>query len=386
MYIKQMLKFNILSILVGLALLFNLWDYYLIEKFNYGLSSLIYVIVGIYSLLIGVKIKSNYILLYMAFIFFMLFVSIFSEYIHISAYRVMLLTLWCGFCLIIYSAKDFLDFRVVLNITLPGAISFLLVTLLYGDYSHSRLSSNEMFNPSWIAYQSAILLFLLLLKPNNSAFVKVLYAIPILLMLILTQGRTALGSIVLSFILAYTIQSKKNLIIIPVIVFFLYIFVMINEFFILEFLSRFFEGYFNRYVNLFSSDPDVVTAGRITLWRESLSIYTHSENIMPIGINNTWPVYGFNSPHNIYIKLLNELGIVFVAAYLLILFYILFHLIKTKRHIKLIAFWIFFIISGIGNDVFFYKYFWYGIASFIVVYCLSLYKHNNEKKINNNIH
>ena len=385
MYIKQTLKFNILTILVGLALLFNLWDYYLIEKFNYGLSSLIYIIVIIFSLLIGIKIKTKLVLLYLAFITYMLFVSLFSEYISISVYRVALFTLWCGFCLIIYSSKDFLDFRVVLNIALYGSIFYLLPVLLYGDYSHARLSSNEIFNPSWIAYQSAILFFLLLLKTNISVFSRIIYSAPILLTIILTQGRTALGSIILSLILAYTIDNKKRMIIIPVIIFFIYVFIMTNETIILDFLSSFYEGYFNRFINLFSSDPDVVTAGRVTLWKESLSIYINSENIMPIGINQTWPVYGFNSPHNIYIKLLNELGIVFLAMYLLILFYILFYLIKTKKSITLKSFWIFFIVSGIGNDVFFYKYFWYGIASFIVAYHLDSYNHNNEKTFNNNI-
>ena len=131
---------------------------------------------------------------------------------------------------------------------------------------------------------------------------------------------------------------------------------MTNELIVLDFLSSSFDGYFVRFMNLFSDDPDVVTAGRATLWRESLLIYMSSDSIMPIGINNTWPVYGVNSPHNIYIKLLNELGIGFVIAYLSILFYILFHLIQTKRPTVLIAFWIFFIISGVGNDVFFYKY------------------------------
>jgi hypothetical protein len=386
MYIKQTLKFNILTILVGLALLFNLWDYYLIEKFNYGLSSLIYIIVIIFSLLIGIKIKTKLVLLYLAFITYMLFVSLFSEYISISVYRVALFTLWCGFCLIIYSSKDFLDFRVVLNIALYGSIFYLLPVLLYGDYSHARLSSNEIFNPSWIAYQSAILFFLLLLKTNISVFSRIIYSAPILLTIILTQGRTALGSIILSLILAYTIDNKKRMIIIPVIIFFIYVFIMTNETIILDFLSSFYEGYFNRFINLFSSDPDVVTAGRVTLWKESLSIYINSENIMPIGINQTWPVYGFNSPHNIYIKLLNELGIVFLAMYLLILFYILFYLIKTKKSITLKSFWIFFIVSGIGNDVFFYKYFWYGMASFIVAYHLDSYNHNNEKKFNNNIY
>jgi hypothetical protein len=385
MYREQTLKFNILTILVGLALMFNLWDYYLIEKFNYGLSSLIYIIVIIFSLLIGVKLQINLVLLYMAFIIYMLFVSLFSEFISISAYRVTLFALWCGFCLIIYSSKGFLDFRVVLNIALYGSIFYLLIVLLYGDYSQNRLSSNEIFNPSWMAYQSAILFFLLLLKTNISVFSRIIYSVPILLTIVLTQGRTALGSIILSFILAYVFSSKKTMIIIPVILFFIYFFIFKNELIVLDFLSNFYEGYFYRFSDLFSSDSDVVTAGRVTLWKESLSIYINSENIMPIGINQTWPVYGFNSPHNIYIKLLNELGIVFLAMYLLILFYILFYLIKTKKSITLKSFWIFFIVSGIGNDVFFYKYFWYGIASFIVAYHLDSYNHNNEKTFNNNI-
>jgi len=386
MCIRQALKFNFLSILVGLALLFNLWDYYLIEKFNYGLSSLMYAVVILFSLLAGVKLQSNFILLYLAFIVYMLLVSIFSEYISTSAYRVILLSLWCAFCLIIYHARDSLDFRVVSNIALHGSIFFLVMILLYGDYSHYRLSPNEIFNPSWIAYQSALLLFLLLLKPDSGIFIKIIYAAPIVLTLILTQGRTALGSVVLSFIVAYALRSKKTLIAVPAAVFFLYIFIMINELIVLDFLSSFFDGYFVRFLNLFSDDPDVVTAGRATLWRESLLIYMSSDSIMPIGINNTWPVYGVNSPHNIYIKLLNELGIGFVIAYLSILFYILFHLIQTKRPTVLIAFWIFFIISGVGNDVFFYKYFWYGISLFIVAHFLDLYRHNNEKTTDDNIH
>jgi len=352
---------QLLTWLISLALVFNVSDPIIIPYTGIGLSSFVYILVIIYAMFIG-RIALNTINFYSFVLLYVLLITLFSvNGILISP--VFNLFLWSLFLLSVVALKDKFEPLIVLKIFVFISFFVVIYYLIFGDYQSSRLTPSEEFNPTWLAYQLVILIFATLSLKSIGLYYRFIALLTFVIALILTQGKTAFLGLVLSFLIVFFIRSRHKLVLILLWATLLSVLYFLLQENITE------SKYFKFYGNLFSGDLDIALSGRWGLWRESLFSYFKDYPLIPLGINSTMEALKIdNGAHNVFLTLTYELGILFTILYLFVfLYWVRYSYLKYKSVVPSTSL-LFLLISGIGNDVFYYKYFWLGL---VVAYLIS---------------
>ncbi len=268
-----------------------------------------------------------------------------------------------------------------------GVLSIGLYAYFTGDIKdmdRGRFTLTEGFNPTWFAAQIvwALILSIYLFVDSNKVikgFI-IVGAIALFYLLLLTGGRNALLSLVVGLILSLIFVYRRNMkkmlmyfLLIGVIAYLGYVIVVNN--FGVEFLTR-----ISDIKLLFTDQSDIATAGRTSIWGDYLDVIP---NYLLFGSGfRSSMVLMDETGHNIILTLVFELGIIGLFLYLIVMYLIIkpaFNLETTnKLSFMTLSFSLF--LLGLGNDTYYYKYWWTGIfIYFIILISLKSEEQNHEK-------
>jgi len=278
---------------------------------------------------------------------------------------------------------QYLIMAFLLGVFLVGVYSFQQV-----GFSMQRFSIAGGFNPSWYA---AFLLWGVIFADFLSKLFKrkhkIFFISTILFMLfllLLTQGRNSILALVASYIFVIIINfiiriftkiKKRSFVVnldpvrLKTLFSFFGVFTIIISFYILF-------NYLNLWDNiervfliteLIDGDPDRATAGRTIIWDNYLQLFDNNI-IFGEGVR-AHDALAYSSPHNNYITLLYNFGILGFLLWMIFLGKVFkLSLIMDKNRTFLFR-WFFFatLFLGIGNDILYYKYWWIGLTILILV-------------------
>lgn len=363
--------YSLLTFLVAASLIFNISDPIITQYTGVGVSSFLYMFVTIYALRLNASVNLNLVYFFISIFLYLVLITFFSLDTSVP-FRVLNLFIWALFLLSIGALKNNFNPLKALKIFVQCSFFVVVYFLISGDYSYYRLSYTEEFNPTWLAYQLVLLIFTVFFLKRYSIRLKLLISTPFIVALILTQGKTALLGMIVSYIGVFILRSKYKLIM----VLFLALLLPVIFFSLESYLTE--SEYFIWYGNLFSGSLDVILSGRLGIWEESLSAYYENFLFVPLGVLSTMDALNVsNGAHNVFLTLTYELGFYFTIAYVAFFIFLVLYSNKKHKSITPAALALFLFISGIGNDVVYYKYFWLGLT---VLYLLMI---SDEKNKNN---
>lgn len=269
--------------------------------------------------------------------------------------------------------------------------AYVFGTLFVGLYAYfqvdwsRRFTIAEGFNPTWYA---ALLVWALfgcsfLFFHTSSKRSRVLsfgIALVLLYFLMLTGGRNAIMALFVSlpialfsyvltprFLIGLRIKTNDWRLIKRFLAVMILILVVACGFIVITDNQRVVERYVVTIGSVFT-DPDVTTAGRLTIWENYLSL---PQTVLGVGVGSASAFYASHiggkgwTPHNVYLLLMTELGLLGLILWCTIHFL----LIKAAWRYKGSCFtllWmaVFFPLFGLGNDILYYRYYWIGIFLF----------------------
>jgi len=361
--------YSLLSFLVSASLILNISDPIITTYTGVGASSFLYILVCAYAVYLNASVNLKIIFIFISILFYLVLVTLYS--INTSApFRVLNLAIWALFLVSIAALKGYFDPLKALRLFVQCSFMLIIYFLIAGDYSHYRLSYTEEFNPTWLAYQLVLLIFTVYFLECYSTFHKLLISAPFIIGLILTQGKTALIGLILSYIGVLILRSSHKLITSIILAL-----LLLSLFFGLEaYLTE--SEYFVWYGNLFSGSLDVVLSGRLGIWEESITAYYENFLFVPLGVLSAMDALKIsNGAHNVFLTLTYELGFYFTIAYICFFLFLVLYSNKEYKSITPAALALFLFISGFSNDVVYYKYFWLGLA---VLYLLMISDERNQ--------
>lgn len=399
-------KKKIITILISLYVFFVPLDGITINWFeNYGtLSKMVsYMILLSFIILILSNKKFNLskdIILFIGIIFYGFITLLWSDFI--SIYEIILLIYLFMLLIIIHNflVWDYLDVRTIQKSYVIG--NLILVALSFSKinsnlYTGNRISISQNFNPN--IYAGFLSLACIVSLYIYFTEVKKRYAFLFILFfgfLILSQSRTAIISLIFSFgVSLFILIIKDNFIyrkkihhkLFKLVTFFVIIFIFITLLMIFLYLYGIDFSYFERFESLFSKNLDKMTAGRTTIWVNSLKMMNRKDYIIGKGFTSFRKEYKSSyvkdyPAHNIYIDVFFELGLiglVLIVSYFIKLYSFVFNK-KTNYYNKwfLLVLINYVFIFGFGNDGFEYKFYWLFLI-FIHLINYGYYLEGNKK-------
>jgi O-antigen ligase len=349
------------------------------------------IVILIYILLLLIKKYTLYIpkeLIYILFFIILLFMSVFDK---ISMMNFLGRVFPVIFYLIILNItiKTKINYKFILHSYIFGVLTLSLLSMIFpADGYGTRLTLSSDFSPIYLAYFSSLSIggLFILIKKETRILKKGIYylcLIIILLALLLTQTLNVFISIFIAFSIFIFLENKnkvkkilekkKILIrynkIIYSLIFILFLIIII--FLLLYFnidvllfnkLGRISNLIYNEWGNI-----DRVTSGRTIIWENAYKMigeFNVYNWIIGYGVDmfakQYQLIYGsLKPPHNSYILIFFELGIVGLLLFLLFLVSLFYRIIKKNRNIALFIL-IYLILAMFGNDIIYYHHFWIG--------------------------
>lgn len=293
----------------------------------------------------------------------------------------------------------------LLSLSVTSLFSLYQYFILKNIYFAGRLTVSEFYNPSWFAalLGLGVITAFIYIKIERKIIYRTFGIILIglfIIALMLTQGRTAIVALfgsclfyltrldyrthINKFLLHLKITKKFTL---TIIVFASSILVVIS---IYVYILNNYPHLVNiqRYLNLFSGDTAVATANRIPIWQNYFKILELSPNLIvghgiwtsPLLYISNYGIY--EPPHNGFISVLIELGLIGLLIYFFFYFSLLFKVNRGKkvnfRGAQVILIYAF--LLNFGNDMITYKYFW-----ILIVWTNLFIKFDTIENSNNNI-
>ncbi|MDE0582098.1 O-antigen ligase family protein [Planococcus sp. A6] len=295
-----------------------------------------------------------------------------------------------------------ISYKFLLWAYIAGTVSVGLFSISYFDVPSRRLTISEESNPTmyaaflvWAIVSSSVL------YKYETTKSKILLSISVIIMIILlmmTQGRNSILALMFSFVSAYIylfikerlgkrskarkvffLNRVKNLFLLVIITSTsLYFLVKLHLFERLDNIRKMSE--------VFSGNLNSVTSGRTVIWENYINILDASI-LVGNGIGGATfkyaEVYNIGlAPHNTYILLLVELGVVGLIIWIVFIAEMLKVALNNKKEkFALLSLILIFIFLGFGNDIIYYKYWWQGLLIFLIIYNLSKV---DEKDVNAN--
>lgn len=381
---------RITYVTISLYLFLLSWDGYLlvsdIVTFSPSFIPLaLMFIIFIFQLIKDKKIHINNKIIWIFFIYIYMLLSIiwsptndFNGFITLISYF--------GSYVIIYNLIKVYkyDKRILFSYFL-GVLSVGLWTYFTGNFKDlgtGRFTLVEGFNPTWFSAQIvwALIIFIFLLPKTNNLMKLIISVSSIFLiyLLLLTGGRnsllTVVASIMLSLIISYDKNFKKILIYGLGFVFISFIsYYYVNKLFGEEILNRIFDIKL-----IFTDQSDIATAGRTTIWSNYLK---ELPNYIIFGAGFYSSVDKMSiTAHQIFITMFFEFGIIGLIVFSIIMFQIIKPVFNKnkKNNLSLTTLSFALIFLGLGNDSFYYKYWWTGMFIYIILIEMI------ETNINNN--
>jgi hypothetical protein len=123
------------------------------------------------------------------------------------------------------------------------------------------------------------------------------------------------------------------------------------------------------------SDYNEVSNGRMSIW----STYINAILNLNVGIGlgaSFYDYLNYHAPHNSFLSLVYDMGIIKGTLFFCISFLALSSIAINSKRITLTALLIYLFISSLGNDSFFYKYYW-----FLILVYIFLAQHNKKSAV-----
>ena len=279
------------------------------------------------------------------------------------------------------------NYKLLINsysIALLFALAYSLfnIFILGNVFEHGRLSLSESYNPSWFAalLGLGVILSITNVSIANNTMRKLFWSLVILIflfVLIFTQGRNAMVALFLAGMITVIVLYTKD--------FFRFVFYLVLKkrlakvmaIFIGVLIITIFSVVYivNTYPELLSierlmrfqsGDIDSITSNRATIWTNYFKIFEFDHHaIFGHGLWSSAFIYEeyygiVKPPHNTFISVFFELGIVGLIIYLCFFIALGIHtfkqrgiLAKASQATFLYAFFL-----NFGNDMLTYKYFW----------------------------
>lgn len=193
------------------------------------------------------------------------------------------------------------------------------INRLYGTMAHPNMLAFYLLLPITLS----IFIFLNVKKTRLESYIYLAIAVFLSFILVYTYTRGAYVALILIFILIGLLKFRKFLLVAGVGLFFLYV------------VSLSFQERFN---TLFQSDPYGSISWRIGLYRDSISYIAESPIIgQGVGLaesiiaSNRDFRLGATQPHNDYIRLALDGGIIGMSIYIILVIVLLFELIRLYK-------------------------------------------------------
>jgi O-antigen ligase len=323
-----------------------------------------------YKLLLN---KELYILLIFTLMALMITV-VYSTNLILSAIELLPVLYYVIIAIYVYNNIDRIN---ITSLYYTYSISLILVCLVsyFGgvsasDSTYFRFSYNENYNPTWLAAHlvGSLILGAVVYSSKSIVNILVVYLISILTLffLLYTQSRTSIFALLISIglvlVFGFITDILRNklkrsyiyytviIVVVISIVSILYINIADN----LIYLTRTFD-------TLEEGDYDRASAGRSYIWSVYLNLIV--QEFKPVGFGLASIISNINTPHNNYLLLVYELGVV---PLLLWLYFHFSMLVKSQGVIEK-SIGLFFFIFSIGNDMITYKYYWLLVYIYIVI-------------------
>lgn len=250
------------------------------------------------------------------------------------------------------NTKFTLSEKSLLSKAIFGSVFLLLLfTVVFGEFYHSRLSINinGYIDPNYFCTGFVLIVAFLLwmIKSKTYRLISLICLLSLFTVVFLSGSRGSLLAISIEIICYILFLNRKNLIkIIPLIIAFLL--VAMAVFMILP------EELTNRF-NLLDSIKTDGGSGRLVIWKNMFAIYQDGSLLTKVfgyGRESSTALYkelvGINyTPHNVYIKILLELGIVGLVLVVICIISVLRQTIKNNNS------FLFAVLVGIGVGSFF---------------------------------
>ncbi|WP_147802805.1 O-antigen ligase family protein [Alkalicoccus halolimnae] len=393
---------RILTVLIGVYLFLIPWDGFFLLELNFPISPSF--------LFLGLSILIHFVLIcsdsspklkapkFLIPLFILLIYATFTLIwtTDINGGLIEVITIWSYFLTIIhiYTLINSRNIYVIylLWYYIFGALTIGIYSIIRNGLLIDRFTIIGGLNPSWYAAFLTWAIVACYVVYNKSKtpgkITAVLSAGTMIFILILTQGRTSILALSVSLIITIIIyfiteitvnrtinfkrlnsmHIKKLLITTSIISIIGWgISVVIVETGASERLNRIAE-----ISELVSGDRDDATAGRTIIWERYTDILASTAAVGG-GVNSSSDIYtkyyGIeNSPHNIYISILVEYGVLGLLLWgTLILLIMKSAFQNNEMKFPLIWFAFIFTFLGIGNDILYYKYWWIGLLIFVII-------------------
>lgn len=255
-------------------------------------------------------------------------------------------------------------------------------------------------NPTWYAaFLVWSIIGITIVYPRSKTSGKVLSIVGLIiliLLLLLTQGRNSIISLGASLLVSFIVYIKnvfplkksqisvmgRNILILVIVLlvvgFLLYGADLYERLPILQRTFLALEGDYNR-----------ATAGRTIIWANYIDILSLNIALVGGGVNSAELIYGDyfinrafapHSPHNVYLLIMVEYGLIGMILWLSFLFGLIkIALLYKNRSFSLV--WLAFVFPflGVGNDILYYKYCWIGLIIFMLLFLDCSKKFASEK-------
>lgn len=295
------------------------------------------------------------------------------------------LAFWVGYKEIRWSLVFVYLFYSLLLIILVG-----LFTMQDIDAGIARVNLNDRQSTLVFSDLSALLLTIsiLLLIHNNEVFTnkqrliqKGVYMLGIILALLgiaKAGSRGGLFSATFALLFIFSTLSRKQFLLLLLVVIFPLIFIGSNFFQIKEFAPLLYQRTLMTIQEGDMSGRDQLFEQGVSLIRDNPLLGNNSVLLFPDG--------SFTSYHNVYLDIFIELGVVFGVIYLLLISYLLFYVFRIRKKLSLVdlitcSIFIVFSVRGLtGIQLITDPN--YGIITFSV--CILVYKHRKLKRLYGN--
>lgn len=360
-------------LLVCMYLFFSVVDAWFILEKNvpFSISMLILPLIMVFSLKTFLQqIRIVDIHIFLLYFIFLVFLFMISNELALGAFSVLLV--YPLLCMVFYYLALSYNFKnVFFALAAAVAVVCFLVIINNISYLQGRLSLAVGYNPTFFAGMLVGVIYgALYFYQRYGLFSKVVVSLSLAVIgyaLVGTGARNALLALSLSFFAVLVLRlprlllgrkiNKSSLV-------FILMLLLVSVF--VFFMSGFFDTVsefqvdMDRFSRTLSSESsaDEATAGRATIWKEYITALNYGAMFYGLeGAPNA--VVSGRPSHNMYLTLAVESFFLVPIFLVLILCWLTVRVFKSTESYVLRAFPVFVIFFMVGNDVLYYKYFWY---------------------------
>ena len=314
-----------------------------------------------------------------------IFACFFAENIPDAILRVCLLAFYMFGAAVLLLLAKVPRFSHMILAALTLVVSLSLSLLISGEVAvvaSNRFSLGETYNPTWYAAMvCALALASACFFRQYGSIGKVVFlagALSAAYLVLATQGRSAListyfavlvGSVLSAFRFGNN-RAKTYAVLIVSITLVLGIIISFRRYELAYWMNSIEIIRLDRVALLLTGDRNQATAGRVDIWISYLE-YIGRSWFIPAGPNEAAIASGVGRPtENTYLAVIVDFGPIMLMLWLA--FHVrLVYVATTSRSASIVALALFPVFLSFGNDIIYYKYYWYTVGLILAVNSLS---------------